>query len=267
MGDSVNEIFDPDRVDEFYSKPVNERIATVSENKQTNYSVVRIGLLEHLYSGMYMQRLQNPDSSKWQHQMLNYTSIVKVEERENGVRLHLKDSRKYASSTLDVDAVMVAAGYKRDIHETMLAPCRSLMPANAREKSRCSVTRDYRVEMEGGTGNGTGVWLTGSNEDTHGVSLSHSIIHSSTNTTNSWLIHCSRFSRRVVENWFSLCSAKSHQSSSHCHRRNLKNARGYRCSLLFDTTGRIGSCIALLGVEESLVTEHSRGCSIYSHWS
>lgn len=169
---SVNEIFDPDRVDDFYSKPVNQRVATVSENKQTNYSVVRIGLLEHIYSAMYTQRLRNPDSSKWQHQILNYTAIVKVEEMTNGVRLHLKDSRKYASSTLDVDAVMVATGYKRDVHETMLAPCRSLMPASAREKSKCSVTRDYRVEIEGGTkGNEAGVWLTGCNEDTHGVSL------------------------------------------------------------------------------------------------
>ena len=140
------------------------------EDKATNYGVVRIGLLEHIYGMLYTQRIKNPDSSQWQHQIYNYTAVVKTESIPDGIRLHLKDAQKYSQSVLDVDAVIVAVGYKRDIHETMLAPCRSLMPTSAREQGKCRVMRDYRVELAGGSvGNQSGVWLQGCNEDTHGV--------------------------------------------------------------------------------------------------
>jgi L-ornithine N5-oxygenase len=45
----VNEIFDPDRVDTLYSLSPPVREASILEDRMTNYSVVRINLLEDLY--------------------------------------------------------------------------------------------------------------------------------------------------------------------------------------------------------------------------
>lgn len=78
------------------------------------------------------------------------------------------------NETLDVDLVMVAAGYERDVHEDILQSVRHLMPGGDQAGKKWTVGRDYRLNFEtGAVSNDSGIYLQGCNEQTHGVSVEH----------------------------------------------------------------------------------------------
>ena len=88
--------------------------------------------------------------------------------------LYLSDvpGQQEREETLDVDAVFVATGYKRDLHETLLGDARHLMPGGDLKDARWEVGRDYRVNFaQKSIGEDAGVWLQGCCETTHGVSF------------------------------------------------------------------------------------------------
>lgn len=175
----VNEIFDPDRVDGIYSTPPSQRAAQIALDKGTNYGVVRLTLLEHLYEADYMQRLRQPDPSKWRCQILPQRTVLEASNtKSGGVSLRLGPSQAGAvgqeEEVLDVDYVFVATGYRRDAHEEMLSGARDLLAdEKARKGGRVQVERDYRVcfDTERVETGQCGVWLQGCNEITHGVSF------------------------------------------------------------------------------------------------
>ena len=189
MASSVNEIFNPDRIDCTYSREPDLRKSTLVEDKGTNYGVVRLNLLEHIYETLYMQRIRFGNSAEeekqWPHRIMPYRRVVDVEEsaaKQGGIRLHVRDqSPLYLSQapgadeqveSLDVDAVFVATGYFRDLHETLLKDARHLMPGGDVAEATWSVRRDYMVKFEDDmVSNDAGVWLQGCCETTHGVSV------------------------------------------------------------------------------------------------
>lgn len=176
---SVNEIFDPDRVDGIYTTPASKRAAQIALDKGTNYGVVRLSLLEHLYEAAYMQRLRQPDPSKWRCQILSQRSVVSAANTKSGaVSLQLgsypSDLEVGTTEELEVDYVFVATGYRRDAHEEMLCDARELLAGEkGRNGGRFEVERNYRVcfDAERVDMGQCGVWLQGCNEVTHGVSF------------------------------------------------------------------------------------------------
>jgi L-ornithine N5-oxygenase len=186
---SVNEIFNPSRIDSTYNQEPKLRSTTLMEDKGTNYGVVRIGLLEHIYETLYMQRIRYGNSPQeevhWPHRIMPHRRVIDVEDspvRKEGVRLHIKDSSPLYLSEgpgaqeqreiLDVDAVFVATGYYRDLHETLLKDARHLMPGGDLADAKWTVQRDYRINFENKrVGEDAGVWLQGCCETTHGVSV------------------------------------------------------------------------------------------------
>lgn len=184
----MNEIFNPGRVDSTFSREPALRASTIAEDKATNYGVVRLGLLEHIYETLYTQRLRygnSPEAEQhWPHRIMPYRLVTNVEDspvRKGGMRLQVKDrSPLYLSDipdvhekteTLDVDAVFVATGYFRDLHQTLLKDAQYLMPSGDLEKAKWTVGRDYRVNFaDKKVSDEAGVWLQGCCETTHGVS-------------------------------------------------------------------------------------------------
>lgn len=189
MKSSVNEIFNPGRVDSTYAREPTLRETTILEDKATNYGVVRLNLLEHIYETLYTQRVQygnSPEAEQtWPHRILPYRYVLDVENSpvvKDGLRLHVRDqSPLYLSDEpqtqekqeiLDVDAVFVATGYQRDLHETLLKDARHLMPGGDLKDARWQVQRDYRVKFEDRRiSEDAGVWLQGCCEKSHGVSF------------------------------------------------------------------------------------------------
>ncbi|KAF2281532.1 FAD/NAD(P)-binding domain-containing protein [Westerdykella ornata] len=190
----VNEIFNPSRVDSTFWRAPELRAATLKEDKGTNYGVVRINLLEHIYETLYTQRIRygnTPQAEEnWPHRILPYRKVVDVTNSpviKDGIRLHVRDqSPLYLSDVpnateqeevIDVDAVFVATGYQRDFHETLLRDARHLMPGGDLRDAKWQVRRDYKVLFEDKkVSDDAGVWLQGCCESSHGVSFARSMV-------------------------------------------------------------------------------------------
>lgn len=177
---SVNEIFNPEHVDEVYAQSPAVRQMELAKDRGTNYGVVRLELLERIYGTLYKQRIKNEDETSWEHRILPFRSVTHVEDLpgSNCVRLHVRnDSHVYGERTcltkesLDVDLVVAATGYTRDAHEQMLGPAEKLRPDSEDQDKKWRVGRDYRVVFKpGSVSDDAGVWLQGCNESTHGLS-------------------------------------------------------------------------------------------------
>lgn len=178
----VNEIFDPDRVDDLYAQDPEIRRQALALDRGTNYGVVRLELLEHIYSNMYSYRIQFEDEQQWPQQILNYREVVAAQnveiDGEPAIQLQIRNTsgsqcahKKTKRETLTVDMVIVASGYRRDAHERILNNVRDLMPGGDSHAGRWNVRRDYGVEFEqGAVEPDAGIWLQGCNESTHGLS-------------------------------------------------------------------------------------------------
>lgn len=181
----VNEIFDPDRVDGIYSQADDLRALAIAKDRATNYSVVRLDLLEHLYQRLYMQRLESPGSEDWKVNIKTNRQVIHTEASENGgLLLRLQSvvgdgSRENGEEEMAVDAVFVATGYVRNAHEDMMKNTQQLLrnfPDCCQDRLRFPVRRDYKVDFDERKVEGNaGIWLQGCNEKTHGVSSQTSI--------------------------------------------------------------------------------------------
>ncbi|KIW65278.1 hypothetical protein PV04_07550 [Phialophora macrospora] len=169
----VNEVFNPEAVDAFYGQPENLRSANLKKNKATNYSVVRLELLEKMYDELYLQGIKQPDKARWRHQVLPLREISDVvdngpNERVDLILRNLDPLSKNGKEVLSFDAVIVATGYRRDAHVDMLKTCQSI---NADPTGRWQAGRDYGLELDrAAIEDATGIWLQGCNEETHGLS-------------------------------------------------------------------------------------------------
>ncbi|KAF2019674.1 hypothetical protein BU24DRAFT_431388 [Aaosphaeria arxii CBS 175.79] len=183
----VNEIFNPERVDCTYAREPGLRAVSLREDKATNYGVVRLGLLERLYETLYTQRIQfgnGKAEEQWPHRIMPYRLVTDVQASpviKDGVRLEIRDQSPLYFSNIpndrerteieDFDAVFVATGYQRDLHETLLKDARHLLPGGELADTKWSVQRDYRVNfVEKKVSEDAGIWLQGCNEKTHGLS-------------------------------------------------------------------------------------------------
>lgn len=172
---SVNEIFNPEHVDELYVQSPEARIAAIAQNKSTNYGVVRLELLEKIYGTIYEQRIKTNEEGKWQHRILPFRHVTDFENLPEGDRICLKirndssgfgESERSTIETLNVNAVFAATGYTRTAHKDLLRPAEHL-----RTGKEWNVARNYRVQFEPGrVSENSGVWLQGCNEMTHGLS-------------------------------------------------------------------------------------------------
>jgi L-ornithine N5-oxygenase len=162
-------------VDGIYTQDPSERSAAIAMDRGTNYGVVRLTLLEHLYEKMYMQRLQNPDETQWRCRIIPNRTVLSASQSSNSsilLRLGESDQNSRVEEDLEVDHVFTATGYVRNAHENMLSQVSELLP---QDEAMFKVGRDYRVAFDDRkVDRSAGVWLQGCNEGTHGVSCSFS---------------------------------------------------------------------------------------------
>ncbi|KAL5352223.1 hypothetical protein ACLOAV_002170 [Pseudogymnoascus australis] len=126
----VNEIFDPDRVTPTYELGAAERAAKREKDKGTNYGVVRLELLERIYSELYAQEVDEPCEEKWRCRVRDSMTVVGVERLQGpGVKLEIAQTGKENAEreTLEVGLVVFATGYVRDAHVRILEGTRGLL--------------------------------------------------------------------------------------------------------------------------------------------
>lgn len=178
----MNEIFDPERVDDVFSREPDARASSIAEDKSTNYGVVRLELLEDIYSTLYTYRIKYHSEEEWPQRILNHRTVTGVStlasNGSNALRLHMVDqsgsfeaNKDIQTETLDVDLIVVASGYRRDAHDDMLKGLEYLRPQGATSYQQWEVERDYSVRLKDkAVAPGAGIWLQGCNESTHGLS-------------------------------------------------------------------------------------------------
>lgn len=218
----VNETFNPEHVDDVFAKDAKIRKADISEEQATNYGVVRLNLLEDIYSDLYEQTIRHPElaESEQQHQILPFRDVVGVDDiGKNRLKLRI-DNRagqhfKLPQEPLvhdewEADAVIIAAGYRRDLHEKLLSGARNLMPGGDKEGKKWTVHRDYGIEFEPGTvKEDAGIWLQGCNQETHGVSFEIASDHGiEANKFYSSVIPFFPFWRCVAASWWIVYSER-----------------------------------------------------------
>ncbi|KAI0899075.1 L-ornithine 5-monooxygenase [Annulohypoxylon nitens] len=201
----VNSIFNPSFVDSLYQRSAENRFSLLEGARSTNYGVVRLELIERLYERMYDQRREiGADEREWPHRILNATDVVGLDTKGDQLRLTVRPlgltkPHDYSSGdngvqngagqqeVLDVDLVIAATGYKRQSHLDMMEEVADLLPKAAESngslgfgskfsESRIQdhslrVARDYSVQFAPGkVSSGSGIWLQGCCEGTHGLS-------------------------------------------------------------------------------------------------
>ena len=207
-----------------YPRSAEHRHNLLADARATNYGVVRLELIEHLYERMYDQRREiGPDERAWPHRILGGRQITSIEPSRSGesdvVDLKvqtLPDVRRAATLSesssngdaaaqddideiIQADLVIAATGYQRMAHVDMLRDAYDLLPKAApvpagksplrrgiagwdvetdQGERKLAVGRNYQVKFKpGAVADGSGVWLQGCCEGTHGVSFVPSYSH------------------------------------------------------------------------------------------
>ena len=203
---SVNAVFNPDFIDCIFPRAPKHRLLLLADTRTTNYGVVRLELIEEIYERMYdQQRELGPNERVWPHRILGGRQIniieplgaggpinLQIQSRE---MVRLEDSVIHDVETFHADLVIAATGYQRTAHVDMLEGAWDLLPqaepgstayhkgivgwnvVTEQGERKLTVGRNYQVQfMPGAVADGSGVWLQGCCEETHGVSSSPFIL-------------------------------------------------------------------------------------------
>lgn len=165
----VNEIFDPaQRIDEWYEMTREARKALITESRATNYSVVRLTLLEEMYHHLYTQEL--PGHEK-RHTLSPNSLIERWETNTDAITLHIQDSASGLKTSETYDYVFCATGYQRTFHTSLLSKFDDVnWPATTGDTDRQPlIDRLYRVSRTNGDDK-AGIYLQGLCESSHGLS-------------------------------------------------------------------------------------------------
>ena len=154
----VNEIFNADFTDFVFSRSERDRAALLEEFWHTNYAAPDLVLIEQIFNAFYQQKV----TGDARHRFLRRHEVVSVHALpEEGIQLLLRDLNAGHEHCATYDAIVLATGYRRDYHKSLLNPLVPYM-------NNFSVDRNYRLKS---TPNfRPAVFLQGACESSHGLS-------------------------------------------------------------------------------------------------
>ena len=235
------------------------RTHNLTQDRGTNYGVVRLELLESIYSDLYTQRLKYSREDEWPHRILNHCAVTGWDDLPNNrIALTVRRDADHDGPSkgtpsvhiLSADVVIVATGYRRDAHEGLLKSTRHLLPNSDHD---FSVGRDYKVEFRNGAiKDDAGIWLQGCNESSHGVRKRVKLPSNSTDVLTSFYssaILCFPFLQHEGVTWFNLCLV--------IVRTQLKANEQYLCS---------GPMVGHLGMRNTRIADFHYDPSLNPHF-
>lgn len=154
----VNEIFNTDFTDFVFSRSEHDRVSLLEEFWHTNYAAPDLVLIEQIFNVFYQQRV----TGNTRHRFLRRHEVAGVSAlSEGGIQLFLRDLNAGREYSAVYDAVVLATGYGRNYHKSLLEPLSPYM-------DDFSVDRNYRLKS---TPNfRPAIFLQGACESTHGLS-------------------------------------------------------------------------------------------------
>ena len=131
----VNEIFNTDFTDYVFNKSDEERSALIDEFWHTNYAAPDLVLIEQIFNVFYQQKVKGIND----HRFLRRHEVRNVNVDDDGIHFTLEDLNLNTTFSADYDAVVLATGYRRDIHKSLLSNISQYL-------GDFTVDRDYRLE-------------------------------------------------------------------------------------------------------------------------
>jgi L-ornithine N5-oxygenase len=153
----VNEIFNPDFVDHIFGRTAAERADLLLEFRNTNYASPDLELIQQIFALFYQQKV----SGKAHHQFLPGHAVSAVRAAGEGIELTLHDQASQRSRSARYEAIVLATGYRREYHKTLLTPLAPYL-------GQIEIGRDYRVRTAPGFH--PAIFLQGASEASHGLS-------------------------------------------------------------------------------------------------
>jgi L-ornithine N5-oxygenase len=154
---SVNEIFNIEFTDYMYSRSPEDRVRLLNEFRHTNYAAPDIDQIENIFKILYTQKVTGIP----RHSLRTSHETQDARATGNGIRLQLMDLDTRQLQTKEYDAVILATGYLRTQHTTLLAPLTNYLP-------NFTANRYYRLDS---TPNfKPAIFIQGACETTHGIS-------------------------------------------------------------------------------------------------
>jgi L-ornithine N5-oxygenase len=153
----VNEIFNPEFTDHFFGQPDDQRTALIEEFLNTNYAAPDLVLIEQIYNVLYQQKVGGTP----RHRFLRRHEVTEAAAEASGISMGLTDLDSGKTEVATYDAIVLATGYLRNTHETILQPI-------ADRLGDLRVDRTYRVQTAPQFE--PAIFLQGCCETTHGLS-------------------------------------------------------------------------------------------------
>jgi L-ornithine N5-oxygenase len=159
----ANRIFDPEAVDDFYTAPPELKQQLMDYHWQTNYSAVDADLIKDLY------RREYDENTRGARRLIVHrvTGIERLSEGSDGVTVTIRDLGNRGSTTLEVDAVVFATGFRPLDTRSMLGP--SIDGSSSFEGHLPIVERDYRLRLRSVPER---IFLNGGVQHSHGLTSS-----------------------------------------------------------------------------------------------
>ena len=153
----VNEIFNSDFTDFVFSRSNQDRTALLDEFWHTNYAAPDLVLIEQIFNVFYQQRV----TGNARHRFLRRHEVVGASALPEGIQLVLRDFNADREHIATYDAVVLATGYSRDYHKSLLEPLSPYMGDFQVDRQYClQSTPDFRPS----------IFLQGACESSHGLS-------------------------------------------------------------------------------------------------
>jgi L-ornithine N5-oxygenase len=159
-------VYFPNFIDYFYQVDQSARDDLQRQLRATNYSSADIDVLHKLYLTLYEERLDG----KNRFHLHNNTVVERAERIRSKVRLRLQEKFLGRGEQVDVDAVILATGFKdigigegKERHPPLLNDVEQRLERET--NGAIVVQRDYRVPMDG---DGL-LYLNGLCESSHGL--------------------------------------------------------------------------------------------------
>lgn len=153
----VNEIFHTHFINDMYSRTEEDRQKHLRDYQDTNYAVVDDEELQQLQALFYQQKLTGVAP----HRLSNHTNVIDAKMNGDCIDLLLENKAAGEHQTESFDLVILATGYRRDVHKKVLSGLSDYL-------DDYQVDRNYRLQTPEHFL--PGIYLQGYCEASHGLS-------------------------------------------------------------------------------------------------
>lgn len=163
-------VYYPEFVDYFFNSSLVSRKDLTCQLAPTNYSSADKDVIDALYLRLYEQRLDGRERIK----IINNTEILAARANRDGVSMDVREIHRDVTTTLDVDCVVLATGFRnlgtgagQERVPLLLAPIFDQFKKD--EEGVLFVNRDYSLSPADNSSEIPPVYLNGLCESSHGL--------------------------------------------------------------------------------------------------